>query len=276
VDAAVARFVQTQLGNHQVRPHATTPHAKASVVHVLDAAGSGWVVKTHDRRMRWSREVSAYRRWTPSLGGHAPAFRAADAASQSLIVSQVPPGPRASLSKRDLHHQAGSVLRRLHDCVAAEPAPQFGPELADRTARVLDEHPSLLGQRDLSAVRAMLREIAELSEVTTVACHLDYTPRNWLVDSAGVLQVIDFAAARRQPWLRDLVKLQCNTWPRRPDTREAFFDGYGRTLSADEEALLRKLSVVWVVGSLVFASDHDYDILRHKAEVVLSDLVATR
>ena len=82
-----------------------------------------------------------------------------------------------------------------------------------------------------------------------MACHRDYTPRNWLVKD-GVQYVIDFEHARLDVWLADLARLDLGIWPDRPDLKEAFPVGYGRQLNDTDHAVLQGVAVLtatWLV-----------------------------
>jgi hypothetical protein len=77
-----------------------------------------------------------------------------------------------------------------------------------------------------------------------VPCHLDFQPRNWLVNTCGDLSLVDFEHARVDLPVRDLVRLRFRIWPDRPALREAFLTGYGRPLTPDEDQLS------WHMGAL--------------------------
>ena len=64
-------------------------------------------------------------------------------------------------------------------------------------------------------------------------------PRNWLWDAASSqLGVIDWERAEPAGAICDLARLEYGPWDRRPDLREEFLAGYGRTLTAGEQEML--------------------------------------
>jgi Ser/Thr protein kinase RdoA (MazF antagonist) len=78
-----------------------------------------------------------------------------------------------------------------------------------------------------------------------VPTHGDAQPKNFLWDAAaGRLALIDFERAEPAPAVRDLVRLEYGSWYGHPGLRAAFFDGYGRLLTPDEEAALRSFAAL--------------------------------
>lgn len=276
MDDRITRFVARRVGAHRVRTQLVRPASGAALRHVVDADGREWIAKSHSGPRPWLRELTAYRDWTPALGRHAARLHAAQPRTRTLILSHAGrPTVGRHVDDPALHHAAGTVLRRLHAATESGPAPDAGEALVAGSRRALDEQRHAFDRRERTVLAAMLDDVAQLATVSTVGCHLDYTPRNWLRDDDGTVRVVDFAASRRQPWLRDLLKLHCNIWPKRPGTREAFLDGYGMRLSEDHETLLDRMVATWVINSLVRvdASNTSKTLLRRRARERLSDLV---
>jgi Ser/Thr protein kinase RdoA (MazF antagonist) len=72
--------------------------------------------------------------------------------------------------------------------------------------------------------------------------------------------VIDFERAEPGPAIGDLVRLETGPWDQRPDLREAFLGGYGRTLTCAEERALPRLAALDALSGLVWGTangDHD-------------------
>lgn len=262
LSAAVTGWVAGILGRNSPSVDRSWSHGASVVVEVVDTTGTRWFVKRHGDRDRYLAEVGAYRAWVPALGDRAPRLRAANDALQSVILSAVPgrlsgsegavPGQAAGpVGERGLHRQAGVLLRRLHD---AEPAAAW-PDVAEVKAAELDRlvtaATGLLGRGDIDFVRAQVLSLGGLdAPLVQVACHLDYGPRNWLVDAEGTLRVIDFEWARRDLWVSDLARLYSGEWAGRPDLQEAFLDGYGRKLEQGDRAALHAvaaLRALWLV-----------------------------
>jgi hypothetical protein len=249
------RYRQQVLGPVQVLKDWSWGHAASRVFQVRDAEGVHWYVTQHRYAEQYHREVAAYRRWVPALGGRAPTLRACDDGLRVLVLTAVP-GIVGDEVGVDVHRQAGVLLRRLHD---SEP---LGPWV-DIAAHKLDELETwaaraggLLGRRELDFARSQLRELDGTTPPARVPCHLDYSPRNWLVH-AGAVHVVDFEHAAPQVWVNDLTRLFFRAWRDDPDLREAFYDGYGRTPDADEVAVLLACYTLAAVRGLVWARDHD-------------------
>jgi hypothetical protein len=195
------------------------------VVQVSDGHGRSWIAKAVRYQESYERELYALRRWAPALG----------------------PG---------VHEQAGRLTRRLHD---AEP-PVLDGDIAASAARRLEIWISrgahLLSDEDIGFSREEVRPLATIGPVPKVPCHLDNQPRNWLVDDAGAVSLIDFGMCKQEVWVKDVRRLYVQQWVGRPDLRDAFFSGYGRTPTAAELTLLRCYVVYSALSTIVYASEH--------------------
>jgi Ser/Thr protein kinase RdoA (MazF antagonist) len=241
--AALARSVTGPIAEVADR---SWPRNSSAVWEITDRAGSCWFVKRHSSGRFHQREVSAYRRWTTVLGpGRAPDLAATDSELLAIVISGLPGRIAHDLllsaeDQRELHRQAGQLLRRLHD--AAPPVP--GDSGPDRAVQRVDEHlrraSGLLGPPEIALVRRCAADLLSLTpELPVVPTHGDTQPRNWLWDQATrQLAVIDFERAEPGAAVRDLVRLEYGPWDQRPDLRASFLSGYGRALThAEEEAL---------------------------------------
>lgn len=85
-------------------------------------------------------------------------------------------------------------------------------------------------------------------------CHCDYSPRNWLVAGEN-LHVIDFGDARPDVWVHDFGRLLLG-WHLPPEARSALFDGYGRTPSEEDMAVLRASYASDLVWGIVWTHEH--------------------
>lgn len=112
--------------------------------------------------------------------------------------------------------------------------------------------------------------MSALPSPVAVPCHLDYSARNWLVDDDGALRVIDFAGAGRDVWVCDLRRLEFGTWATQPGLREAFFDGYGRMPTADDEALLRASGALTAVSRIVRGTERNLPKATSDGRLILA------
>ena len=230
----------------------------SAVWEIADAAGGCWFVKRHSSERFHQREVAAYRHWTAALGpGRAPDLAAADSQMLAIVISGLPGQIALNLrlagdDERELHRQAGELLRRLHN--AAPPVPGC-PGLRQGVQRV-DEHLSrasaLLTPPEIALVRRCAAELPALApELPAVPAHGDAQLRNWLWNQATrQLAMIDFERAETGPAVRDLVRLEYGPWDQRPDLRASFLDGYGRALAHAEEQALPRLAALDALSGL--------------------------
>ena len=123
---------------------------------------------------------------------------------------------------------------------------------------------SLLQRRELSFVRTQVQALAEIRGPVRVPCHLDYSPRNWLV-ADGQVQVIDFGEVGLDVWVNDLARLWFGSWSERPDLKEVFFDGYGRTMTGDDLAILLGCGALDAVRTVVWAREYGDDSFEQVA-----------
>jgi len=125
--ADVLEYAEQVLGPCQLEQDYSWAHGMSTVLRLRDARGVAWFAKRHRERDGHEAEVTAYRRWVPALGSHAPRLHAADDVRTAIIVSAIPgeptPWPAANpcalpdtdrLAEQALHHQAGVLLRRFH------------------------------------------------------------------------------------------------------------------------------------------------------------------
>ena len=207
--AALARHVTGEIAEVADR---SWQREGSAVWEIADAAGGCWFVKRHSSERFHQREVAAYRHWTAALGpGRAPDLAAADSQMLAIVISGLPGQTALNLrlagdDERELHRQAGELLRRLHN--AAPPVPG-GPGLRQGVKRV-EEHLSrasaLLTPPEIALVRRCAAELPALApELPAVPTHGDAQLRNWLWNQATrQLAMIDFERAETGPAVRDL------------------------------------------------------------------------
>ena len=272
--AGVDEWVERVIGRHQVMADRSEDHGDALVLQVRDGAGTIWFAKRHRQADRHARELAAYRHWVPALGSRAPSLRAYDTDLSTLLLSSVPglPGTEDTMAPR-FQHQAGQLLRTLHDVAPERPWPDFA---ADRLAGFeawAARADGLVDARSLDFARAQVKGLAGLPAQVKVPCHLDYSPRNWIV-VAGLLHVIDFEFARPHCWLHDLGRLFYQPWQEHPDARAAFLDGYGRSLTEDDIGVLLALGASSAVSTIVWARSHGDTRFEVTGRRSLADLMA--
>ena len=272
------RYVERVLGPCQVAGDRSWVHGESCVIEVRDVAGVTWFAKRHRRADKHRREVGAYRTWVLALGDHAPRLRAYDDDLQALVLSSVPGEAGSGVASEpdpEIQHQAGRLLRRLHDVESFGPWDDFAAETLDEFERWAARAGGLLEPRQLDFARGEVRDLIGLGSPLRVPCHLDYEPRNWLV-ADGRVHVIDFERAGPEIWINDLSRLYFGSWHDRPNLREAFLDGYGRTIGSDDRAVLLGCGALSAVSTVVWARAHDDAPFEEAGRQRLARLMAGR
>ena len=226
------------------------------VLEVRTADGRSLIVKSHHDEYRNRFEVAAYERWVPAIADRAPALVAHDDGTV-LVVTKLEAGPPAPELPVAVHADAGRVLRRFHG--AGEPVvdPDWADQrLANLRAWIERMPEGLIDADDVAFVEREASVLRDLPPPTMVPCHSDYQPRNWRVDDDGRVFVFDFEKARHDWWIHDIQRMWWREWRDRPDLRDAFFEGYGRTLDDTELAALRANSARGHLVQIVWATEH--------------------
>ena len=242
------------------------------VLEVRDADGVRWFVKCHRRLETYRREATAYRRWAPALGDRAPVLLTDSNELQTLVLSALPGEPSSECPGPEALYDAGVLLRRFHDSELLEPWQDMAAEKQSELEYWVARSNGLLGSRQLDFARHELGALDGLAAPTRVPCHLDYSPRNWLVVD-GRVHVIDFGDAGPEAWVNDFGRLFV-WWRLSPDLKAAFLDGYGRQPSEGDLAVLRASYVLTTVWAIIRA--HEYGNARIEAgcRKVLSGLMS--
>jgi Ser/Thr protein kinase RdoA (MazF antagonist) len=276
LDVVVAR-VGREMGTPVVlhRDH-SWEHGESSVLEVRDAAGTPWIVKQARYPDVFAREVRALRDWAPRLGeGRAPRLVAAVADSALLVMDKVP-GRAGVASTGAEFHQAGRLIRRLHEVEPATADSDYPARATDNVDRWVRRVPGVVGAAELDFVRAQLALVESMPAARYGPVHDDNQPRNWLTDADGTVRVIDFGRAKREVQLRDFERMQYQEWRGRPDLREAFFAGYGRTLSDSEERMLACIGAVQALTTILWARAHADGSFEQHGRRTLESLRDTR
>jgi hypothetical protein len=253
------------------------PDSRNRVLELTDAAGQSWIAKTVEDEGIYRRELHALRHWAPALGGSAPALAAADDQLRLLLMTRLP-GRRAEETAGNtdpaVHKQAGRLTRLLHDAEPASLDHDIGAATARKLEAWIERGRHLLSAGEIAFARSRVEPLASAGPLRTVPCHLDNQPRNWIVDDAGHVAMIDFGGARPDVWIRDLQRMYFQQWEHRTDLRDAFYAGYGRTPDAADRELLRCYLAHAGLSTVVWAhefGDAEFEAHGHR---VLAELQA--
>jgi len=247
-----------------IRPCEITQALGPAVARISARSGEEYVVKKHADRDKHDREVHAYRHWTPALGSSAPQLVAADAQALTIVTTALDGRPHPGPLTAAAHHQAGTILRRFHDAELPRTLPGYRDWLRDRAAYWTVRASPFLSAADLGNANAHLAALQQAADPHGVPCHLDFQPRNWLLDPAADLYLVDFEHARTDLPVRDLVRLRFRVWPVRPNLKDAFLNGYGRDLTGPDTETLQHLGALDALTAIARGhQSHDIQLVQY-------------
>jgi Ser/Thr protein kinase RdoA (MazF antagonist) len=276
-------FAQKHLGEVKRAEARGWKHLETGVWDLETERGRAFL-KNHRQKAKFEGELRAYQEFVPHALKITPSLLAYDEPGQVMLLSAVPgdlvddlalalkePGAWINESQKtallgkslgqnqlvNIYEQAGQFLRSYHD------APYEDTEIPNleeaywlRAESWFKRAEPFVVAKDIDWVKGQVKEmLPALRTMKCVPCHRDYTGRNWLWYDK--LYVIDFEHSRPDVWLVDLEKLMNEIWPTSPELKEAFLSGYGRTLTADDEALAFGNSALTAVTRIVWSLEHD-------------------
>lgn len=204
---------------------------------VVKAAGPG------NRHI--GREITGHRKWAaPWLeNDRINRLLHADPEHNLLALSYLPgslvQGTTAA-GDAEIHRQAGELLAAFHQ-QASMISEDYEDRMDAQAIRWLDGEHRIAVENEV-ALRRVIAAHAHAPAVL-VPTHGDWQPRNWLVDDAGRVSIIDLGRAQWRPALTDLARLARQDWQERPDLEAAFLTGYGsdpREAAAWQRTLVRE------------------------------------
>jgi len=242
MDDELVAYVERRLGPCTTTRVSGLP--ERNIIRISDARGQAWFAKQVPSDDEWWAEATAYREWVPAFQDQAPRLCAADRDLRAILISAVPGRIRAGWGA-SLQHDAGSLLRRVHESRPSRPDPEpIGEVMVQRFKKRQPHLKRMFSRRELSLALGQVRALRELPTQQLVPCHCDYQPGNWIVDEDAVVRVIDFTTAEWHAPAFDMTAIALIRWWGRPDLREAFCEGYGRELDQTEIELLRRCSLI--------------------------------
>ena len=256
-------------------------HGRTSVLKLKTPAGNCYL-KVHRERNTWDAEVHGYEKWAPAFGEQAPRLLGVhDEAPLALLVAELP-GRRMedeAIAESDLHqawHDAGIALAQLHGTAIGERfglCRRDGSASADPLVRDAAEYVTTALDRDVKqAEKAGYLDDSELGVVREaqgmvhvfkgeqpIPCHRDYNPANWLIDKADRwIGVIDFEMSAWDVRVAEFSRYPQWEWMLQPEVINAFFDGYGRNLTANEQDQLFVAHVQYAISCILWGHEHNY------------------
>jgi hypothetical protein len=278
-DTALENLCQEVLGDWTLLTQHPTQRPGSHVWRVRNTDGQEFVAKRHLNQQKHQREDHAYTQWVPALSERAPRLIASEPRVPAIVMTAIPGEPADGGvtgspphpgSEADYHRQAGELLRRLHTTRAGPLTSEPPNPLSRRLEHWLPAAQLILTTDDIALVASCTACLADAKGVPLVPCHLDYQPRNWVIDRTGVLRIVDFEHARLDVAIRDIVRLEYRHWLGRPDLREAFYEGYATPLHDRDRALLKACAALDAVTAIVrgqagndpLLTAHGYTTLR--------------
>lgn len=278
-DAAVAAFAEQAVGAITEWTDTSWQRENSRVWRVRGTGGGTWYVKVHQSDKFHVREVRALRTWAGALGAATPRLVATDAELRAVVITALPGRPLHGRvlcpeHERKVFRRIGALARRIHEVLPSRPAPADSGPAVGKADRHLEAARPHLAPGDAAFVRELVRQAEDLEPLKWVETHGDFQLRNILHnDSDGTVAVIDLERSEPGPAVRDLVRLS-DAWANRPDLYEAFMVGYGKTLTATEEARLGIDMALDAVSGIQFGSAHGDPELVERGHRTLARLRA--
>jgi Ser/Thr protein kinase RdoA (MazF antagonist) len=191
----------------------------------------------------------------------------------SLLITEYLPGTIAegtpSQFDRDVHRQAGFILRQLHDLAAIQD-PDYEEQ---QTVKALGwlEKPHRIASETTILLHKRLRRY-QPQPVVVVPSHGDWHARNWLMDR-GKVRAIDFGRYDFRPALYDLWRLARREWQGRPNLEHAFLDGYGH--DPREPNLWQIILLREAISTAVWAFAVGDERFEQQGHAMIADSLAT-
>ncbi|MEM7165039.1 MAG: aminoglycoside phosphotransferase family protein [Planctomycetota bacterium] len=259
------------------------PHAVSRVWEVTSTQQRCFL-KQHSQPRKFVSELNCYQeilpalqRNCPELGSCTPQLIGASAPLATLVIAAcdgdvVATQTLADGDELECHRRAGAFCQAFHSLPHddADPLP-LADALMQRLNSWLEQGRDVIAPADRLWAAEQFDAASWAHSTARVFCHRDYQPRNWLVAGSGdALQwhCIDFEHTLPDCWLFDCIKLWDRSWRDKPDLRDAFFDGYGRALTAQEDEALLRLGILHAVSTLTWGHLHrDVEFERHGRSV---------
>lgn len=223
--------------------------------------GGVWYLKVQQSDRFHQRERAAYESWVRCLGDRAPRLVAVDRGLRAIVITELPGRNLHGLTLRreieqEVHRQLGELTARFHSAAPAIAVPQHGPGKVEQHLELARPY---LADGDEELVRELAaRREAMPAEEDWVPIMGDLLLKNALLTGEEPdisVGLIDFERAEFGPWLRDVARLS-DAWDGRKDLADAFFTGYGMTLSPADVRRLECEAGLDAVSGVGYGAEH--------------------
>lgn len=268
VQEALHDFILSVFGPTYTTHDRSRPFGRASLLWEIEGPhGVEAYLKQHEERRLYERARAAYQDWLPQLacpaGTAVPRLIAHDDDLGAMIIT----GCRGYLVEsveleqatlRTIHARAGAFMGALHALPLAEEV-DAGAELGRRISDYLTLSEGAVPPVTLDWAREQLSDPLLTRPEPAVACHMDFTPRNWIARGHGedvTLTVIDWERARPDHRMQVVQRLDSRYWSGRPDCRKAFFDAIGWFPSREDQRVADLLNLLDTIAGIRWARAH--------------------
>ncbi|GEM_PF-1167830 len=264
-------YAQRQIGSAVQIENRSRDFGRPSIVWRLRSSdGSLAWLKHHESATLYERELIGLEQFVPALGvqtwWQSPRVISRDDDLAVILMTEVEgelldETPVSSDECTLMFKMAGRFIRKLHDVGIPDPDGIDPAEyLRDRLDYYLSAGEEAIDEQTATWVRELIHEASSLPGLQRVPCHMDFSPRNWLIqrnEEGTGFGVIDWERTRWDLWLQDVQRMEYDHFHREPHLRDAYFEGYGREPTEDEGLLLNTLSLVTAIGSIPWAISHN-------------------
>jgi hypothetical protein len=264
-------FARAKLGSGVQFDNHSREFGRPSIVWRLTGSdGTHAWLKHHEGRYLYERELLGLEVFVPALGTqtwwHSPTLIARDDELRVMLMSEVEgelldSTPVSSDECTRMFKMAGRFIRKLHDADLPDlEGIDAGEYLRDRMEYYLGEGENAVDGETVAWAHDLIDEASSITGVQRVPCHMDFSPRNWLIqrfEEGTGFGVIDWERGRWDLWLQDVQRMEYDHFHREPHLRDAYFEGYGREPSEDEQLQLNTISLVTAIASSPWAIDHN-------------------
>ncbi len=269
--ADLRTFVEATLGAGSIIDDRSRPFGKKSLTWRVTAKdGRRFFAKRHEVRQQFDAELLALTEWAPLIESNdrwaSPEVISVSSDQGAMIMTALDGEPLEDQRvDRDvelsMYRTAGWLAARIHELDVGTQGIAAVRDLGDDAAdRALEGAEELFDADTVHWIRSVALVPGEFDGLVFVPTHSDFSPRNWLVGTGTqqpVLGLIDWERAQESYWLEDLQRMVYDHWRTEPWRRHAFFEGYGRKLTAAEEHQLRLICLLDAVYGLKWATSHD-------------------
>ena len=254
-------------------------HGPATVVRLHLTGGKTAYLKCDSSRRKFLQERTAYDLWCVHLEDTPALLGATEDPRPALLIEGAPGAPLLKQQldeavERRTYENAGRFLAALHGLPCGDSDPLPIPKAWETRARTWAERAAAHIGPDA------LKKVVDLASAPWVGdvpcrvpCHRDFTGRNWLV-ADGAFTVIDFEHARPDWHLVDHERVRSSIPSGRDDLLEAFYRGFGRRLTEDEERLLVRVQAVSAMSRISWAAEHGDQLFERAGRRSLAEITS--